>query len=185
MLRFFSVGVIVCVLISPLILHGEEDLIPSPKPSTNLFAGFGPAFNITGGTLGFAQVGADFLIAATNNFRFLLGPQANVFFAPGTNLNFGFIGLNLKLSHEKILENNRRIDIYGRVPIQIGVGRSHGSNALGLNLALNPGLAFYFNNILGIYAELGGQIMTHVLSLDSSPLVYLLMSVNMGLAFNL
>ena len=183
MIRFWRV--ILFILISPLISHAEAGKPPSLRPPTNLFAGLGPAFSVSGGAVGFAQVGGDFFIAGTKNLRFLMGPQANVFFGHGKNLNFGFIGLNLKLSHEKILSDNTRLDIYARMPFQIGFGSSHGSNALGFNMGLHPGFAFYFNNMLGIYTELGAQGMIHILFSERRPPTYLLMNINLGLTFTL
>lgn len=176
--------IIFCIIITSLVSYAEEEQELRPKPPTNLFAGFGPALSVTGGILGFAQVGGDFFITGNDRLNFLLGPQANIYFAH-QDFNFGFIGINFKLSHQKIFSNNTRIDLYARLPVQIGFGKSHGSKALGFNIGLLPGFAYFFNNTLGIYTELGAQGMFHLLFPEGPPAGYLLLSLNLGLTFNL
>ena len=107
-MKLSTIIILILILISSITLCAHEESA-SLKPPTNMFAGFGPAFSVFGGALGFAQVGGDFYISGTENLNLWLGPQANIYFAHH-DFNFRIFGHNFKLGHQKIFSNNTRLD---------------------------------------------------------------------------
>lgn len=167
------------------LLNAENNFI---RPQRCIYGGIGPSFVFLPekwASTAYLQAGMDFPITNIKSTNFLMGPQAGYFFSE--HMNLIYLGTTLKLSYQKELDSNHMLDIYGRMPIQLSLGKSHGAFAVGGNIGVGPGLAYYFSNKLGLYFEFGIQLPIHIILAPGNvmPAGFLAVISNLGITYSL